>query len=79
MSKDKAGTGLQEVKQPVIKIRPVLVEFSVVAEVQQDGKLADHVTWKDKVTEINFNHGLTVENIVMQAKKAMEDKYLPSK
>ena len=61
--------------QPVMTISPQFVEVSVVAGLYRDGVFVDHVTAKDKISEVNFNHGLDIETIVKNAKVAMEEKW----
>jgi hypothetical protein len=72
---NKKEAVIQETK-PVITIRPVSVEFKVIAELQQDGLCVEHVACGDKVMEINFNHGKTIQEIVLASKKALEEKYV---
>ena len=57
-----------------LKIRPVMIEVKVVAELQKEGKCVEHVVAQDRISEINFN-GSTLQHIIDKAQAELEAKY----
>ena len=58
-----------------IIVRPIQFVWSVVAQIEKDGKIAAHDKTQDMVMEIDFDSCPGVAAMVEKAKLALESKY----
>lgn len=73
-SNGKKKETVAEVVASPISIRPIQFEWTVVAHVEQGGKIVRNDGVKDVIMEAGFN-GATVASLVEKAKAAIEQKY----
>jgi hypothetical protein len=74
MAKKTASEVVERNTPPKLSVHPVALTFKFVAHLRQDGKFKQELTADGVIPEINFNHGITIDTIVTNAKKSLEEQ-----